>query len=173
MVLVVDFDGTLVRENSSRVLESLLIRHSKFWGPFLVGLGKLIGYEGDFRRYVILNLSVKKYGPEKLKEAMKKTAEKLTVREEFKNREFIVLSSGLLPVIMLTIKLNNLNASKVYASKLSVVDNRITIRELTTKNKARILKELSDKYGNVVYYTDDKNELVRLKCERIKVIIIK
>ncbi len=172
MVLVVDFDGTLVKENSSRLLENLLIKRTKIPGLLFLGLGKMLRYKGDFRRYMILNFFVKRHGKKNLIESMKKVAEQLTVREQFKNKEFIVLSSGLAPIIKHTIKINNLKALKIYASELIIHDKKVKIKELTLKDKRKILEKLVDKYHNITYYTDDIKEAVRLKLKGVEVICI-
>jgi hypothetical protein len=175
MVTVVDFDGTLVKENSSRVLENLLMGGSgvlNFVGPLLLVLGKLLGYEGDFRRYVIMNLALKKHGARHLKEAMEKTAERLTVRREFMDKDLIILSSGLLPVITATVRLNNLRVIEVHASRPMIEGNRVVIRELTPEKKGKILEELSRRYGGIVYYTDDPQELRYLAGRGVKVVLV-
>jgi len=163
MVLVVDFDGTLVKENSSRLLENLLIKRTRILGLLLLGLGKILRYKGDLRRYIILNFFIKTHGKEDLIKSMKNVAEQLTVREEFKNKEFIVLSSGLKPIIENTIKINNLKALEVYASELIIYDKKVEVKELTLNEKAIMLENLVKKYHHITYITDDIKEAFQLK----------
>lgn len=185
MVLVTDFDGTLVRENSSRLLENLLIKYLGISGDvlakldklielLLLGFGKALHYKGDFKRYVILNLFVKRFGGENLSKVMKSIAEQLTVRELFKNRKFIVLSSAFAPIIKSTVELNNLRAFKIYASKLLVRGHRVKTKDITIDDKIRILKKLVNKYHNIVYCTDDIKEANQInKLEMIRVVVIR
>ena len=168
MVLVVDFDGTLVRENSSRVLEDILMGKWTVLGPLLPGLGKLVGYRGDFRRRIVLSLSLRMYGPEKLKEAMTKTARQLTVREEFKHEKLIIVSSGLHPIIRNVVELHDLKVVGIYATKITYHNGTLKVKEVTINDKVRILKGLDVK----TYVTDDPREATILRKAGIEAVLL-
>ena len=101
MVLVVDFDGTLVKENSTKLLEVMIFKRLGLPENVIdrIGvlfeltsfvLGRIIRYKGDFGRYLLILLFANKFGVNELFKLMKHVAEQLTVRELFKNKKRIL-----------------------------------------------------------------------------------
>jgi len=183
MVLVTDFDGTLVKENSTKLLESMIIRYLGFPENvmlkvgripelLLLGLGKTLHYKGDFKRYLLLNFFVRRFGENHLFEIMRRVAEQLTVREMFRDKEIIILSSGLKPIIKRVVEINKLNVLKIYASEVLVYGRRVSIKEITIDDKIRILEKLAIMYPVIEYCTDDIREAKLIKNKMIKVITI-
>ena len=105
-------------------------------------------------------------------EIMRRVAEQLTVREMFRDKEIIILSSGLKPIIKRVVEINKLNVLKIYASEVLVYGRRVSIKEITIDDKIRILEKLAIMYPVIEYCTDDIREAKLIKNKMIKVITI-
>jgi len=131
---IIDFDGTLVYENSSRVLEQVILEqsaspltqvlyHSRFARSknlAFATLSRLLGRR-DARLFVLLWLSrqlLRHQGPY----IYQLTAQRLTPNTElavYTTQPFIVLSTGLQPVIEAYLRLNpQLPCTSVIASRV-------------------------------------------------------
>ncbi|MHA1594745.1 MAG: hypothetical protein ACTSXX_08380 [Candidatus Baldrarchaeia archaeon] len=137
-------------------------------------------YEGDLRRFILLNICYKCLREEKIiKKAIAETAEKLTLKlKGILDKEITILSAGLYSIIERFLLTNGCKFFKIFASKMYLKNGKVVIKEITLKDKKRILEHLRRKYNDmVIYYTDDIKELKYLKTNvkdpKIKVFLIK
>ena len=187
---ILDFDGTLVRENSSNVLIDILIeraanraeRHAAWLlrGPIrrpvrmlftLLGMAtggrdlRLAWALWVFRRTLTLDAQI----------VFATVAGRLTlnpVLAEVYAQPFVVASLGLRPVIDAFVELHpELPIGHIYASEYRRDESRWLLRLSTPRAKVRLLTDLAP----TLYLTDYNREAVRLqrtaslpyRCERL------
>lgn len=191
MYIVLDFDGTLVKENSSRIFEQQLIsciqntiirwflfliffsRLSHITNYMLALISKIINVY-DLRRRIIIKFVARWIGVQRIRASIKLTVRKLNANETLCHLisscqdRLLILSSSLDVIIHQFLKERNIQAKAVIASKLVIDNNCVSILyEIGLKEKEEILNKLS-KHSKVIYITDDLKEYHILKSRITK-----
>ena len=199
LLIVLDFDGTLVKENSSRVCEKLLINDCdnllsrRFFSCFffsrtflnvlLIKTFAILSYllKTDFRRMFILSIVQKCKRKHTTIYIMRKAAKSLHLNDSLwkflptRDVETVILSNGLDIIIKEFCKLNNLNIKYIFASKTSIYDDKIKIEYEFFHKKHLILEFISRtlKPDSILFISDNEEDIAlkdRLKCSKIHVL---
>ena len=175
-----DFDGTLVLENSSRLLVQQLMAHpvrpvervaaGLLNGPLqrVVRLGfnslALLFGERDLKLLAVLWL-FRRTLIEREAEILRAVAGQLTLNtalSESYAEPFVIVSTGLRPLIVTFLNLHpELVCSGVFASELMVARS-VRVRLLSMRAKLRILRAQQSK----LYYTDYEKEAILFARQR-------
>jgi len=186
-MLILDFDKTLIKENSSRVLENKLREYystnyvickgikNKYMltlGNFIIrALSRIIlkGQDGvlTFNILVAFKLIPKEEIFNKILLDTSKNLHINTKFENLKNKEIFIISTGIKEIIKNFLDLQNFENYKiVVASEISYINKDTKLKKLDDK-----IKFLDNIKGNFTYYTDDIMEIEKLKNRKINFTI--
>jgi len=175
---ILDFDGTLILENSSRILELEIMKklpnslqnllYPIFFGRMKILFNKVWGFisivffsNRDFRLFVFLVLTRKYFLNSKI-DIYTNVSKKITFRKEILksiNNDTIILSNGIYDLIKHILNRNGINV-KVIASNI----DRFKISSL---NNFSYKFSILNSFKNFYYITDDVLE-AKYICKRYK-----
>lgn len=177
--LILDFDGTLVKENSARVFEAVTLRHHGrlktkaisvvYFGPLRKHVDRIFGglarvfYGGkDLRLATFLVLS-KKVLAARHQEITEKTATILSMNSDLvqmfgvKDGPVIILSCGLRPIIEEFLRRNEIDGEVRMASSVRIGANKLKFNIMAPAHKLGFL-EKGNEFEKTLYLTDDHKE---------------
>jgi hypothetical protein len=176
---IIDFDGTLVYENSSRILEDVIFdywegRTARFTYELYRGRLALLGrilFVGlyritrrDGRLWLLLRLS-RPLLKAKLPQIVRATAKRLRLHTDLGvnySRPFTILSTGLEPVIRAFLKLHpELNCTDVLSSHFSAGPGHFSLRLRPIRYKVGAMRH----YQPRLYLTDHHHEAALLQTK--------
>jgi hypothetical protein len=197
LIVVLDFDGTLIKENSSRLFEECLIKRIKnpilkqflililfsrlslFVDAVLAMISRMINTY-DLRRKIIVESVCKWIGIQEVKECIKLTAKSLNANDRLfriatlYQDKLLILSNGLDLIIHEFLKVRGLNVKAIFADSLIINENCVQIlHRIGIKGKKMILRNLSY-HHEIIYITDDLKEYNMLKksVKKCKVLLV-
>ena len=198
LLIVLDFDGTLVKENSSRLCEKLLINDCEnllcriFFNAFFLSktylnlllfkIFAIFGYllKTDFRRMFILSIIQKYKRKHTTKYILRKAVKSLHINDRLwkyiptKDVKIVILSNGLDIIIKEFCKLHALNVKYIFATRTSIYGDNIKIEHQFYHNKHQILEIINRtlKPDSIIFISDNEEDIAlkdRLKCPKIHV----
>ncbi len=180
MKLFLDFDWTLICENSSRKLEEIIYKNlennfwkkmiyfiffsgfSKIFSIMFAGISRFFYEKKDLRLYIFLKITQKELikNQEKI---FQELSQKLIYNKEIYNyiigKNFSLISNGIDIVIEKFIILDSLKVEKIFASTLKMYDWKISLDLKNFANKLWILQKIDE----FEYLTDDYDEVLFLQ----------
>ncbi len=192
MLIVLDFDGTLVEENSSRLFEKQLLERDQpsilkhllllvffsrlsYFVDFVLTIISKITNGYDLRRRIIIKNVSRHIDVQKICECIELTAKSLSFNKSLSSlvssyqNKLLILSSGLDVIIRKFLEIRGIRVKAVIASKLTIDQNSIKLLyEIRPKDKVKILCRLSHRFGKLIYITDDMREYYVLRAMLIR-----
>jgi len=170
---ITDFDGTVILENSSRVFEKIILKHShkNRYLTYLMFFSKFEKYF-DYLFHLISNMTSKTdlrlqifliLQQEIIKKEYSTIIDEVThslninkkVYLKIKKKEFAILSNGLYPIIKKFSKYHKLNPKCIIASKGAIQNGRLVINLRSLKDKTKYLQDIR----SFIYLSDNHKEI--------------
>lgn len=188
--IILDFDGTLVLNNSARKFESITFKYnksmkrhiiyliffsdiSKIFNKIFAFISILLLKGKDFRLYLYVLMSQNTI-IDNFDKITNIVASDLALNtklyDECRDKKITVLSKGFVVIIEKFLKANNIKCDRIVGSNIGINGDKIYFSLLSFENKMNYLEELY----NFIYYTDSISEIRyinnRLKNKNIFII---
>lgn len=173
--IILDFDGTFILENSSRLFEDITFEYNKstlrpfvyiiffsdisnIFNKIFVFISFLLLKGKDFRLYLYVTMSQNTISTN-FNDIMNKVVSNLTLNtklyNEYKDKKVTILSKGFFIIIEKFLKTKDIKCDKIVGSNIGTNGDKIYLNLLSFESKMNYLKELY----NFMYYTDSMSEI--------------
>lgn len=182
--IVLDFDGTLVLENSSRLFENITYKYndtmtryfiyiiffssmSKIFNRIFRFVSIILLKEIDIRLYIYTYMS-KKTITDNFEKIIDDVSSNLSLNKELyekhKDKEITILSRGIVDIIERFSKHKNIKYNRIIGSKIELIGDKIHFNILSFEDKVKYLEN----FNNFIYYTDSMSE-GKYICQKLKI----